>query len=71
MNFVEIADKEPITINGVEVIPDEVFLVENFMVDNEEEDLITDHLDDDDFLDSYLDAHPDFDAAMNGHPDWI
>jgi len=40
------------------------------MIDEDEVDVITDHLEDD-FLAKYCDEHPDFNAAMNGHPDWI
>ena len=47
---------------------DEAFLEFNNMVDEDEVDVITDHIDS---FDDYLDAHPDFNAALNGHPDWI
>ena len=47
---------------------DEAFLEFNNMVDEDEVDVITDHIDS---FDNYLDAHPDFNAALNGHPDWI
>ena len=47
---------------------DEVFLEFNNMVDEDEVDVITDHIDS---FDEYLDAHPDFNAALNGHPDYI
>ena len=47
---------------------DEAFLEFNNMVDEDEVDVITDHIDS---FDDYLDAHPDFNAALNGQPDWI
>ena len=49
---------------------DEAFLEFNNMVDEDEVDVITDHLEDD-YLEKYCEEHPDFNAAMNGHPDWI
>tara|TARA_R100001129_G_C5255457_1_gene229559 strand:+ start:592 stop:804 length:213 start_codon:yes stop_codon:yes gene_type:complete len=37
MNFTPIENPEPIIINGVEITPDEGYLVENFMIDQDEE----------------------------------
>ena len=36
MNFTPIENPEPIIINGVEITPDEGYLVENFMIDQDE-----------------------------------
>ena len=37
MNFTPIENPEPIIINGVEITPDEGYLVENFIIDQDEE----------------------------------
>ena len=37
MNFTPVENPEPIIINGVEITPDEGYLVENFMIDQDEE----------------------------------
>ena len=46
MNFTPIDNPEPIIINGVQITPEECFLVENFMIDQDQVDVITNHLDD-------------------------
>ena len=60
---------------------DLAFLEHQNMVDEDEVDVITAHLDDESYVDSllttgfdfdkYCEDNPDFNAALNGHPDYI
>ena len=69
MNFTPIENPEPIIINGVEITPDEGYLVENFMIDQDEVDVITNHLDDEtnNYLSDGVSMWPVLDDAEVDH----